>query len=107
DSSSVEVRGDHNRILGNFFKNGRRTDAVKAAVRIQGGSYNRVAYNEIGPWKTYGIRVLPRGGRPTGNLIDHNYIHDMTGERRNGSEAIQLGSSREHTTFEMNTIIEY
>lgn len=106
NNSGILIHGHHNEVYANWFRHGNR-GSVNSAVYIDGGRHNRVSYNEIGPWKTYGIRVIPNRGSAISNILDHNHIHHITGEKRNGSEGIQVGMKRAHSPKHLHTIIEY
>ncbi len=80
------------------------SDALDGAVHVIGGHDNKIDFNEIGPWDTYGIRVRSQGHR---NHIHNNYIHDFVGKQSNGNEGIQLGSHGNDAADEAENLVEY
>jgi len=110
DKGYVHVeKGNGNRITGNTFTGGNRP-----AVWLIQSSGNRVDHNEIGNWNERGIALRGRTGQnctqdspPVGNIIDHNYIHDLEVNRENGTEAFQIGNDKACSDHNHNTLIEY
>ncbi|MDD9268410.1 chondroitinase-B domain-containing protein [Paenibacillus sp. GCM10023248] len=69
-------------------------------IRVEGvSSYNRIAYNEIGPKRAFGAVLIYDGEGHSGqtisqhDVIEYNYFHDIGPRVTNGLEAIRLGLS--------------
>ncbi|MDR9855477.1 chondroitinase-B domain-containing protein [Paenibacillus sp. VCA1] len=69
-------------------------------IRVEGkSSFNRIAYNDIGPKKGFGAVVIYDGEGHSGqnisqyDVIEYNHFHDIGPRVSNGLEAIRLGLS--------------
>lgn len=107
DNSQVTIRGDNNRVSRNLFRNGSAS-ASDRYVLIHGQG-NRIDHNDMGNSARRGITVRMAGGKvPSGNRIDHNYIHDFRyNQKANQGEAIQIGTNKNQHPLPFNTVIEY
>jgi poly(beta-D-mannuronate) lyase len=109
DGGRVQITGDDNRVTGSTFR-GPASYGVEVV-----GSRNRIDHNDLqvigtmeGPG--WGVRIAlpttnPGAGSATGNRIDHNYFHDMTGFHHNGHEAIQVQDPSPDTAW--RTLIDH
>lgn len=69
-------------------------------IRVEGtSSYNRIAYNSIGPKRAFGAVLIYDGEGHAGqtisqhDVIEYNYFHNIGPRVTNGLEAIRLGLS--------------
>ena len=103
----IRVYGDYNRVTRNRFRFQTQT-----AIEIRnGGSFNRIDHNDIGAFRptsnsAFGVRLtILLHEKPLSNIIDHNYIHHIQGPRKNGHEAIQIGSQINANAVHTYTLI--
>jgi hypothetical protein len=105
DGAQVELSGDRARLTGSRSQN---YDGI--AILVSSGIDTRIDHNELVGLGGRGISIDPNPGksqtlqRPR---IDHNWIHDFTGIRHQGThEAIQIGQCRAHSDCSVQALVE-
>jgi Chondroitinase B len=92
---SVHVQGgDFNRVTRNYIH-----DFSGEGVYVHQAQSNRIDHNEIADQTVPGLRAItiaikrrdPRFAYD--NRVDHNYIHDLPNQRKNGHEPIYVGTA--------------
>jgi len=105
-SAPVTLSGSRDRVTRSTFRGEGRY-----AIGVSGARYNRIDHNDVSV-RGHGIQIRLSGKDPgladtTGNRIDHNFIHDMTGNPENGNEGIQIGQSPNSANWQVRTLVDH
>ena len=111
ENGMVVVRGDTNRIVKNYFYNGKpggNSSRLHSAVAIEGNaSHNLVDHNEVENWQRRALRNIRLTENTKDNMFSHNHLHGLLGDNTNSGEAFQVGAGHSDQPYFPDCVIQY